>query len=158
MIGRLILKAIGVLTLVSIGIVGLAVILLVGWFLMDMGFPNRMSFRGRVTDGAGRPIKTLQVSVLPLPIFDAHSDDSTKPARGKEQIVVTDQHGRFRLKKLFASGRVKQGLCLQQYDIGINAEAYSPALIHVRNDCDRHMEVITLLDVVLKEEKTPYSG
>ncbi len=157
MIGRLILKVIGVLTLVSISIVALAVILLVGWFLLAMIFPNRMNVTGRVTDSAGRPIKAAQVHAVPLAIFDAHSEDSTKPARGKEQIVVTEEHGRFRFKRLIASGGVKEGMWLQEYDIKINAEGYSPAKIHVRNSCDRHMDLITLDDVVLEEEK-PASG
>ncbi len=48
MIGRLILKVIGVLTLVSISIVALAGILLVGWFLLAIILPNRMNVTARV--------------------------------------------------------------------------------------------------------------
>ncbi len=158
MIGRLILKVIGVLTLVSISIVALAVILLVGWFLLAMIFPNRMNVTGRVTDSAGRPIKAAQVHAVPLAIFDAHSEESTKPARGKEQIVVTDEQGRFRFKRLIASGGVKEGMWLQQYDITINARGYWPELIRVRNNCDRHMDLITLDDVALEEEKLSSTG
>jgi len=69
MIARCILKVIGVLTLVSISIVALTVILLVGWFLLTMIFPNRMNVTGRVTDRAGRPIKAAQVHAVPLPII-----------------------------------------------------------------------------------------
>ena len=109
MIGRLILKVSGVLTLVSISIVALAAILLVGWFILTIIFPNRMNLTCRVTDSAGRPIKAAQVHAVPLAIFDAHSEDSTKPARGKARIVVTDENGRFRFKILIASGGVKEG-------------------------------------------------
>jgi hypothetical protein len=121
MIARCILKVIGVLTLVSISIVALAVILLVGWFLLAMIIPNRMNVTGRITDIAGRPIRAAQVHAVPLAIFDAHSEDSTKPARGKAQTVVTDEHGRFRLERLIASGGVKEGMWLQEYDISIKA-------------------------------------
>jgi protocatechuate 3,4-dioxygenase beta subunit len=116
-----------------------------------------MNVTGRVTDSAGRPIKAAQVHAVPLAIFDAHSEDSTKPARGKAQIVVTDEHGRFRFKRIVASGGVKEGMWLQKYDIKINAEGYRPTKIHVQNNCDRHMDLITLEDVVL-EEKPVSSG
>jgi len=140
MTGRLILKVIGVLTIVSISIAALAVILLV------------------VTDSAGRPIKAAQVCADPLAIFDAHSEESTKPARGKEQTVFTDGDGRFRFERLVASGGVKEGMWLQEYDIRIKAEGYRPALIRVRNNCDRHKDLITLEDIVLEEEKPVASG
>jgi hypothetical protein len=153
MIGRLILKVIGVLTLVSIGIVALAVILLVGWFLLAVIFPNRMNVTGRVTDSAGWPIKAAQVHAVPLPINDVQSDSDMMKPRGKARIVVTDEHGRFRFERLIASGGVKEGMWLQEYDIRIKAEGYRPALIRVRNNCDKHMELITLEDVVLEEEK-----
>jgi len=158
MTGRLILKVIGVLTIVSISIAALAVILLVGWFLMAMIIPNRMNVTGRVTDSAGRPIKAAQVCADPLAIFDAHSEESTKPARGKEQTVFTDGDGRFRFERLVASGGVKEGMWLQEYDIRIKAEGYRPALIRVRNNCDRHKDLITLEDIVLEEEKPVASG
>ncbi|HIJ51769.1 MAG TPA: carboxypeptidase regulatory-like domain-containing protein [Planctomycetes bacterium] len=153
MIGRLILKAISVLTFVCIAIVGLAVILLVGWFFLAMVFPNRMNVIGRVTDSAGRPIKAVQVRAHPLAIFDAHSENSTKPARAKAQIVFTDGDGRFRFERLIASGGVKEGMWLQEYDIIINAEGHRPEKIHLRNSCDRHMDLIKLEDIVLEEEK-----
>ena len=153
MIGRLILKVIGVLTLVSISIVALAGILLVGWFLLAMIFPNRMNVTGRVTDSAGRPIKAAQVHAHPLAIFDAHSEESTKPARAKEQTVFTDEHGRFRFERLIASGGVKEGMWVQEYDIKINAEGYVPQKIHVWNDLKNHKDVIKLEDFVLEEEK-----
>lgn len=68
MIGSLILKVIGVLTMVSISIMALAVILLVGWFLLAVVIPNRMNVKGRVTDSAGRPIKAAQVHAVPIPV------------------------------------------------------------------------------------------
>ena len=149
MIGRLILKVSGVLTLVSISIVALAGILLVGWFLLTMIFPNRMNVTGRVTDSAGRPIKAAQVHAFPLPINDTQSDADMMEPRGKEQIVVTDEHGRFRFNRLIASGGVKEGMWVQEYDIKINAEGYVPQKIHLWNDFETHKELITLEDVVL---------
>jgi hypothetical protein len=67
--------------------------------------------------------------------------------------VVTDEHGRFRLERLIASGGLKEGMWLQQYHSRINTRRYTPALIRVRNNCDRHMDLITLEDVALEEEK-----
>jgi hypothetical protein len=153
MIARCTLKVIGVLTLVSISIVALAVILLVGWFLVAVIIPNRMNVTGRVTDSAGRPIKAARVHAVPLPIFDAHSEDSTKPARGKAQTVFTDEHGRFRFERLIASGGVKEGMWLQEYDISIKAKGYRHAKIRVHNSCDRHKDLISLEDVVLEKQK-----
>ncbi len=153
MTARLILKVIGMLTLVGISIAALAVILLVGWFLVAVIIPNRMDVTGRVSDGAGRPIKAAQVRAHPLAIFDAHSEDSMKPARGKEQTTVTDENGRFRFERLVASGGVKEGMWLQEYDIRIKAEGYRPAKIRVHNNCDRHKDLIKLEDIVLEEEK-----
>jgi hypothetical protein len=158
MIARCILKVIGVLSLVGISIVALAVILLVGWFLLAMIFPNRMNVTGRVTDSAGRPIRAAQVHAHPLAIFDAHSENSTRPARGKAQIVVTDEQGRFRFERLIASGGVKEGMWLQEYDISIKADGYSPAMIRLHNSCDRHKDLITLEDIVLEKEKPVSTG
>ncbi len=157
MIGRLILKVIGVLTLVSISIVALAVILLVGWFLLAMIFPNRMNVTGRVTDSAGRPIKAAQVHAVPLPVYTPHLDHSMEP-KDKPRIAVTDENGRFRFKRLIASGGVKEGMWVQEYDIKINAEGYAPQKIHVWNDLKNHKDVIKLEDFVLKEEKPPSTG
>ncbi len=72
--------------------------------------------------------------------------------------MVTDEHGRFRFKRLIASGGVKEGMWLQQYDITINARGYWSELIRVRNNCDRHMDLIKLEDFVLEEDKPPSSG
>jgi len=152
MIARCILKVIGVLTLVSISIVALAVILLVGWFLLAMIFPNRMNVTGRVTDSAGRPIRAAQVRAVPLPVNTPVLEHSMEP-KDKARIAVTDENGRFRFERLIASGGVKEGMWLQEYDISIKAVGYRPALIRVRNNCDRHMDLITLEDVVLEKEK-----
>lgn len=157
MIGRLILKVIGVLTLVSISIVALAGILLVGWFLLAIIFPNRMNVTGRVTDSAGRPIKAAQVRAVPLPVYTPFLDHSMEP-KDKARIAVTDENGRFRFNRLVASGGVKEGMWVQEYDIKINAEGYVPQKIHVWNDFETHKDLITLDDVVLEEEKPAPSG
>jgi hypothetical protein len=120
MIARCILKVIGVLTLVSISIVALTVILLVGWFLLTMIFPNRMNVTGRVTDSAGRPIKAAQVHAVPLPIICHLSTVICRLA----SIVF----------------RLSTAIC-------------PLSSIVCRLSSDRHMDLITLEDVVLEEEK-----
>ena len=157
MIGRLILKGIGVLTLLSIGIVSLAVVFIVGWFFLVIVFPNRMNVTGRVTDSAGRPIKAVQVRAVPLPVYTPHLDHSMEP-KDKARIAVTDEYGRFRFKRLIASGGAKEGMWVQEYDIKINAEGYAPQKIHVWNDLKNNKDVITLEDFVLEKEKPPSTG
>lgn len=152
MIGRFKLKAIAVLTFVCIAIVGLAVILLVGWFFLAMVFQKRMTVIGRVTDSAGRPIKAVQVRVVPLPI---HSEDGIKPPPDKAQIVFSDKHGRFRFKILIASGGVKQELWPKQYDISIKAEGYRLEKAGIRTNSDGLMDLMNLEDIVLEKQKPP---
>ncbi|MHC4313138.1 MAG: carboxypeptidase-like regulatory domain-containing protein [Planctomycetota bacterium] len=152
MIGRFKLKAIAVLTFVCIAIVGLAVILLVGWFLLAMVFQKRMTVIGRVTDSAGRPIKAVQVRVVPLPI---HTEDGIKPPPGKEKIVFTDKHGRFRFKILVVSGGGKQELWPKQYDITIKAKGYRLEKAGIRCISDGLMDLMDLEDIVIEKQKPP---
>ena len=154
MIGRLILKSITMVTFVSIGIVALAVIVMLGYFFVALAFPNRMSVIGRVTDSGGRPIKGVGVRAVPLPIYDAYSEAGTMEAQGKEHTAFTDEDGRFRFKRLIASGGVKEGMWLQEYDIHVEAEGYMPRTIRLRNDCDRHKDVIMIGDFVLEEKES----
>ncbi|MDH4239802.1 MAG: carboxypeptidase-like regulatory domain-containing protein [Phycisphaerae bacterium] len=152
MIGRLILKSIAAVTFVSIGIVVLAVIVVIGYFFVALAFPNRMSVIGRVTDSGGRPIKGVEVRAVPLPIHDAYSEAGTMEAQGKEHTAFTDDDGCFRLKRIIASGGVKEGMWLQEYNIMVTAEGYRPQIIRVRNDYDRHKDVIMPGDFVLEEK------
>ena len=148
----LLLKIVGVLALVAISIVALMVVLLLGWFFLAAIIPNRMNVTGRVTDSAGRPIRAAQVHAVPLDASIPGMGNSME-AKGKEQIVFTDEQGRFRLERLIASGGVKEGMWLQEYDITIKADGYSPAHKRIRNSCDRHEDLIKLEDIVLQKEK-----
>jgi hypothetical protein len=156
MIGRLILKCVGVVTFASIGIVVLVVIVIAGWFFLALVFPNRMNVTGRVTDSGGTPIKGVEVRAVPLPIHDAYSETGTMEAQGKEHTAFTDDDGRFHFKRIIASGGVKEGMWLQEYYIEVEAEGYRPRTIRLRNDCDRHKDVITLGDVALEEETSAF--
>ncbi len=156
--GRTILKCIAVVTLGSIGIVGLVVILVAGWFFLALVFPNRMNVTGRVTDRAGKPMMGVEVRAVPLPIYDAYSESGTMEAQGKEQISVTDEDGRFRFQRLVASGGVKEGMWLQEYDIHLEAEGYRFQIIRLRNNCDRHQDIINLSDVVLEKETPAFEA
>ncbi|MHC4656640.1 MAG: carboxypeptidase-like regulatory domain-containing protein [Planctomycetota bacterium] len=152
MIGRFKLKAIAVLTFVCIAIVGLAVILLFGWFLLAMVFQKRMTVIGRVTDSADRPIKAVQVRVVPLPI---HSEDGIKPPPGKEKIVFTDKHGRFRFKILVTRLGEKEQMWPKENDISICAEGYRPEKAGIRMYSDGLMDLMDLEDIVLEKQKPP---
>jgi hypothetical protein len=156
MTGRSVFKIISVLTLAGIGIVGLAIIFVAGWFFFALVFPNRMNVTGRVTDRAGKPIMGAEVRAVPLPVYDAYSESGTMEAQGKEQISVTDEDGRFRFQRLIASGGVKEGMWLQEYDIHVDAEGYRFQIIRLQNSCDRHKNVINLSNVVLEKETSAF--
>jgi hypothetical protein len=145
-----------VVTLGSIGIVGLLVILVAGWFFLALVFPNRMNVTGRVTDKAGKPMMGVEVRAVPLPIYDAYSDTGTMEAQGKEHTAFTDDDGCFRFKRIIASGGVKEGMWLQEYRIEVKAEGYKPRSIRLRNNCDRHKDVIKLAEVALEEETSAF--
>ncbi|HUS72471.1 MAG TPA: cellulase family glycosylhydrolase [Sedimentisphaerales bacterium] len=153
MVRRLILKGIVVLAFVVIGIVAVAVIGVVGYFFLALAFPRRMSVTGRVTDIKGKPIRRVEVRAVPLPVYTPHLDHSME-AKDKEHIAVTDENGRYLFKRLVASGGVKEGMWVQEYDIVANAEGYAPQKIRVWNDFETHEDIITLTDFVL-EEDTP---
>lgn len=152
MTGRLILKSIAVVTFVGIGIVGLLVIVIAGWFFLALVFPNRMNVTGRVTDSGGKPIKGVEVRAVPLPIYDAYSEAGTMEAQGKKHTAFTDDDGLFQFKRIIASGGVKEGMWLQEYNIHVEVEGYRPQTIRLRNDCDRHKDVIMLGDLILEEK------
>ncbi len=156
MTGRKILKYIATVTLGGICIIGLAVILIAGWFILALVFPNRMNVTGRVTDKAGKPMMGVEVRAVPLPIYDGYSEAGTMEAQGKEHTAFTDEDGRFRFKRIIASGGVKEGMWLQEYDIQVEAEGYKFQTIRLRNNCDRHQDVINLADVTLEKEESGF--
>jgi hypothetical protein len=153
MTGRLILKGIFAVTLVFMGIVALAVIVVIGYFFLALVFPRRMNVTGRVIDSGGKPIKGIEVRAIPLPIHDPFVDHEIEP-KDKEHITITDENGRFRFKRLIASGGVKEGMWLQEYNIVVTAEGYRPQTIRVRNYFEKHQDVIILGDFVLEEEES----
>lgn len=151
LIRRLIVKAIVVFTFIVISIVVLAAIVVFGYFFLALAFPKRMSVTGRVTDIRGKPIRGVEVRAVPLPVYTPFLDHSMEP-KDKEHIAVTDENGRFRFKGLVASGGVKEGMWVQEYDIVVKAEGYGLQKSRVRNDFESHEDVITLTDFVLEEE------
>lgn len=153
MTGHTIFKCVALVTLVGICIVGLLVILIGGWFFLALVFPNRMNVTGRVTDSGGKPMKGVEVRAVPLPIYDAYLEAGTMEAQGKEHTAFTDDDGRFQFKGIIASGGVKEGMWLQEYNIMVTAVGYRPQTIRLRNDCDRHKDVIMLGDFVLEENE-----
>jgi hypothetical protein len=155
MIGRLILKTIVVLTFAFIGIIALAVIGIFGYFFLALAFPQRMTVTGRVTDPAGRPLKAVEVRAVPLPVYDPYSEAGSMQPQDKEHITVTDKLGRFRFKRLIASGGVKEGMWMQEYDIVVKTQGYTPKIIRIRNDFEKHKDLITLGDLVLEEQTPP---
>ena len=155
MVSRLILKTTVVLTFAFVGIIALTVIGIFGYFFLALAFPQRMTVTGRVTDPAGRPLKSVEVRAVPLPVYDPYSETGSMQPQDKEHITVTDKLGRFRFKRLIASGGVKEGMWLQEYDILVNAKGCTTQTIHVRNDFKNHKDLITLGDFVLEEQTPP---
>ena len=151
MVRRLILKGIVVLAFVVIGIVAVAVIVVVGYFFLALAFPRRMSVTGRVTDSTARPLKGVEVCAVPLPIPDPYSDHSMEP-REKEHTVLSDENGRYRFKRLIASGGVKEGIWVQPYRIVANADGYVPQTTRVGRHPDSREDVIAGVDFVLEKE------
>lgn len=148
---RLILKGIVALTLVCMGIVALTVIIVFGYFFLALAFPRRMNVTGRVIDSGGKPIKGIEVRAVPLPIHDPYVEHEIKP-KDKEHITITDENGCFSFKRLIASGGVKEGMWLQEYNIVVTAEGYRPQTIRVRNYFEKHQDVIILGDFILEEK------
>jgi len=153
MIRHFIVKTIVVLTFVCIGIVALAVVGIVGYFFLALAFPRRMNVTGSVTDSGGIPMQRVEVRAVPLAEYDAHREDCLTEPRDKKHIAVTDENGRYQFKRLVASGGVKEGMWVQEYDIKVKAEGYKTQTIRVRNDFEKHEDVIKLADFVLEKER-----
>jgi hypothetical protein len=151
MTGGSITKAVILVTAVSIGIVVLAAVGFLGLLSYKVAVPERMSITGRVTDSAGRLIKGAQVRAVPLPIHDPYSDHSVEP-REKERTVFSDQNGRYRFKRLVASGGVKEGIWVQPYRIVAEANGYVPQTTRVGRHPDSRENVIAGVDFVLEKE------
>jgi hypothetical protein len=146
---RSVVKAIVVLAAAVIGVVGVAVIGVVGYFFYHLAVPERMDVTGRVTDSSGRAIEGIEVHAVPLPIADPYSDGAIEP-KGRERTTVTDKSGRYRFEGLVASVGVKEGRCMQGYDIAARGEGCSPQVIRVCKHPDDRRDVIKLADFVLE--------
>lgn len=146
------LKTIAVVVLVSPGVVALAVTGFVGVFFYKAYVPERMSVTGRVTDSGGKPVKGVEVHAVALPIHDPYSDSVMEP-QDTEHTVISDENGRYRFKRLVASVGIKEGRCMQGYDIVACAQGrYSP-VIHLCKHPDDRSSVIELADLVLEDER-----
>ena len=147
----LIAKAVILVMAVSVGIVVLAAVGFLGLLFYKVAVPERMSVTGRVTDSTARPLKGVEVCAVPLPIPDPYSDHSMEP-REKEHTVLSDENGRYRFKRLIASGGVKEGIWVQPYRIVANADGYVPQTTRVGRHPDSREDVIAGVDFVLEKE------
>ena len=150
MIRRSILKTIAVLATTVIGISILVVIGVAGYFIYHLAVPEKMDITGRVVDGGGRPLKGVEVCAVPLPLQDPYSDSERKP-QDTRHTVISDENGRYRFKRLVASVGVKEGMCMQGYNITARAEGRSSAVVRACKHPDDRRNVITLDDLVLEQ-------
>ena len=151
MIRRSILKTIAVLATAIIGLAVLAVIGIAGYFIYHLVVPEKMDITGRVTDSSGQPVKGIEVRAVPLPLHDPFSDSDMKP-QDTEHTVISDENGRYRFKRLVASVGIKEGRCMQGYNITARAEGRSSPAIRACKHPDDRRSVITLADLVIVEQ------
>ncbi len=151
MIRRSILKAIAVLSVAAVGLAALAVIGVAGYFIYHLVVPEKMDITGRVTDSSGQPVKGIEVRVVPLPLHDPYSDSDMKP-QDTQHMVISDENGRYRFKRLVASVGVKEGRCMQGYNIAACAEGRSSPVIRACKHPDDRRGVIALDDLVIVEQ------
>lgn len=150
MIRRLILKTLAVLTAVILGLIVLAAIAIFASIFLALVFPDRMTVTGRVTDSAGKPIKAVEVLAVPLPVPDHYSDGLVE-TKAKEQRTISDENGRYLFEDIIASGGVKEGMWIQQYDIVVNADGCAQQSIRVSKNPKSPENVVTLADFVLEK-------
>lgn len=129
----------------------LAVIGVAGYFIYHCIVPEKMDITGRVTDSRGQSVKGIEVRAMPLPLHDPYSDSEMKPQDTKH-AVISDENGRYRFKRLVASVGVKEGRCMQGYNITARAEGRSSPVIRACKHPDDRHSVITLDDLVIVEQ------
>lgn len=151
MTGRSILKTMAALMATLVGLAALVVIGVVGYVLLALALPERMDITGRVTNSSGEPVKGIEIRAVPLPLHDPYSDSAMEP-QDTEHTVISDENGRYRFEGLVASVGVKEGTCMQGYDIVARAEGCSSRVVRVCKHPDDRRDVITLADLVLEEE------
>jgi len=151
MIRRSILKTIAVLATTVVGLATLAVIGVAAYFIYHLVVPEKMDIAGRVTNSSGQPVKGIEVHAIPLPLHDPFSDSDMKP-HDTEHTVISDENGRYRFKRLVASVGVKEGRCMQGYNITACAKGWSSPVIRACKHPDDRHGVITLDDLVIVEQ------
>ena len=151
MIWRSILKTIAVIASAVVGLATLAVIGVAAYFIYHLVVPEKMDIAGRVIDSSGQPVKGIEVRAVPLPLQDAFSDSDMKP-QDTEHTVISDENGRYRFKRLVASVGIKEGRCIQGYNITARAEGRSSQVIHVCKHPQDRRSVIELDDLVIVEQ------
>ena len=151
MIRRSMPKTIAVVSATIIGLVAVAVIGVAGHFIYHLAVPEKMDIAGRVTDSRGQPVKGIEVRAIPLPLADPYSDSDMKP-QDTEHTVISDENGRYRFKRLVASVGVKEGRCMQGYNITACAESRSSPVIRACKHPDDRSSVIELDDLVIVEQ------
>ena len=148
-----IVASVGVLA--CLGVV--AVIGVAGYFVYHCIVPEKMDITGRVVDSSGEPVKGIEVHAVPLPLNDPYSDIDMEP-QDTERTVISDENGRYRFKGLVASVGVKEGRCMQGYDIVARARGRSSAALRACKHPDDRRSVIELGDLVIAEQSGSGDG
>jgi len=150
MIRRSIPKTIAVLSATLVGLAALAVVAVAAYFIYGLAVPEKMDITGRVTNRSGQPVKGIEVHAVPLPLHDPYSEREMEP-QDTEHTAISDENGRYRFKRLVASVGIKEGRCMQGYDIVAPAQGHSSPVIRVCKHPDDRRSVIELADLVLEE-------
>ena len=150
MIRHPILKTIAILSAAVLGLAAVAVVAVAAYFIYHLVVPEKMDITGRVTDSAGQPLAGVEMRAVPLPLDDPYSDSAMKP-QDTEHTAISDKNGRYRFKRLVASVGIKEGRCMQGYDIVARAEGRSSPVIHACKHPDDRDSAIELDDIVIED-------
>ena len=151
------LKIITVVALVIVGVAAVAVIGVAAYFVYHLAVPEKMDITGRVTDSGGQPLDGIEIRAVPLPLDDPYSDSAMKP-QDTEHTVISDKNGRYRFKRLVASVGVKEGRCMQGYDIVARTQGRSSPIIRACKHPDDRRGVIELDDIVIEDQGGSAAG
>jgi len=157
MIRHPILKTIAILSATLVGLAAVGVIGVAAYFVYHLVVLERMDITGRVTDSAGQPLAGIEMRAIPLSLNDPYSDSAMKP-QDTEHTAISDKNGRYRFKHLVASVGVKEGRCMQGYEITVCAEGWFSPAIHVCKHPDDRRSVIELNDIVIEVQDRSEAG
>lgn len=152
-----IFKTIAVLSAAVLGLAAVVVVGVAAYFVYHLVVPEKMDITGRVTDSAGQPLAGIEIRAVPVYVYDPYSDSAMKP-QDTEHTAISDKNGRYRFKRLVASVGIKEGRCMQGYDIVARAEGRSSPAVRVCKHPDDRRSAIELDDIVIEVQGRSEAG